>query len=170
MKKILLLSMLLFNIMAFSQSKEVNKVIDNTSSAIKKVYSDGSKIVNKAYDASVVVAPKIESALKSLGTELKVGADKVWTILIRQQLVWSICILILVLLTIFSWFHFWYRINEWHRNNEAGGYISACIITCIIAIAGTITSSLHFEAMLTGFINPEFGAMKTIATIASQIK
>lgn len=194
----------MINISSYSQSKEVNKVIDNTSNAIERVYADGTKVVNKAYEASSVIAPKIESALKSLGTELKVGANGVWNILIKQQLVWSICFLILTLSSIISWF-FFYRNNftflkegqyikgikkspEYHTNNygtnSIKGYIEEEILISnkvssnpwfkylhlIICLTLSTLSILNFSNMLTGFVNPEFGAMKTIATIASQIK
>lgn len=174
-KLFLSLSLLLITSIVNAQSKQVDNIIDKTSDAVEKVYSDGTKVVTKAYDASTIIAPKIESALKSIGSELKVATNEVWDILVKQQLVWSICILILGLITIGSWFHFWYRYskcNEGYKrsDNEGGNLVFSVIITCAIAIAGTIITSMHFTNMITGFLNPKFGAMNTIATIASQIK
>lgn len=41
------------------------------------------------------------------------------------------------------------------------------LISCILL---SVASIWNFKDMLTGFINPEFGALKTIATIAEQLK
>jgi predicted negative regulator of RcsB-dependent stress response len=40
----------------------------------------------------------------------------------------------------------------------------------IICIGLSVLSYYHFSQMLTGFINPEFGAMQTIAEVAKQLK
>lgn len=159
--------------------KTTSNIADKTVNGIDRVYTDGTKVVEKAYEVVETIAPKIEEALKSIGSSLKMSANQVWDILVRQQLVWSICYLIVTILALFSWGHFLWRFKvgstqpiqeepnkgEWKDSN-----VAMVVITCIIAVSLSITSYLHFEKMLTGFINPEYGALKTIAEVAAQIK
>lgn len=53
------------------------------------------------------------------------------------------------------------------QNKNLDNFKYPHLIICMIL---SCFSFYHFNDMLTGFINPEFGAMKTIAEIASQIK
>ncbi len=154
-----------------------DKIANTASNAVSTVYSDGKSVVQQVYSDAKSVAPKLEEAVKSLANSLKVGAGEVWDIIVQQQYVFSWCILLIILGTIGSWFHFWYRmkqgnLNNWGNksDNDGSSYILACVITCGLAIIGTIISGIHFYDMMTGFINPRFGAMKSIAEIASQIK
>lgn len=138
---------------------------DTTKVNISTVYHD----VKRGIDVN---APKIEQALGTIAKDLKVTADQVWIILVRQQKVWSICLLIGEILTIFSWTHFWYRMrkgNECKWNEKERHAISA-MITFTIASCGTIISAIYFTDMLTGFMNPEYGAMQTIAKVAQSLK
>ncbi len=146
-------------------------VIDKTSNGIERVYTDGTKVVEKAYSIAEQTSPKIEKALKSLGSSLQVTANRVWDILVKQQLVLSIGYLVLFLTTMFCWCHFWFRYEQGRKNQWGdGSYELACIITFALAVTGTIVNVYTFNSILMGFINPEFGAMKTIIEIAAQIK
>lgn len=169
MKKLLLGILILFTYNVSAEYQPTTYVFNKTANAIEHVYLDGTKVVEKAYSLGTIAAPKIGKALETLASQLKVSADNVWKILVRQQLVWSFGTLICIFVTLFSWIHFYRRLRIWH-NDTRDKYVSACVITCVLALAGTILCSMHFMDMLTGFINPEFGAMKTIAEIASQIK
>lgn len=198
----LLCLMMIISSLSYSQVPKgvnANKVIDNTSKAVEKVYSDGTNAVSTVYNDVKSLTPKVEAALKSIGTDLKVGTNAVWNILVKQQLVWSWCFLILTLTSITNWFLFYKAnigpkstelidITVKHYNDDKYGdrkikdeslekkYISknpmdaVMIIHLFICITLSIFSFINFQAMLTGFINPEFGAMKTIAEIASLIK
>lgn len=211
-KLILILALTLWVGVSFSQEKKKNsydKTVDKISNGVDTVYKDLKS-----------TAPKITATLSSLGTSLKVGAEKVWDILVKQQLVWSIAFLILTITSIFNWILFYYRnfrtvfidskncivgqkdiydkiinpeyntySNSFPKNQEyilglTGGkedilmyppkheseiknfkylHLGICIVLSCLSI-------YHFNDMLTGFINPEYGAIKTIATIASQLK
>lgn len=181
MKRIILLCsiFLLSNLVYSQEQKSITYVFDKVSNSIERVYSDGTKVVEATTAQAKILAPKLEKALESLSTQLKVSAQEVWDILIKQQLVWSICILLALLVTIFSWFHFYYRINEGRKNEwktsksntgNPSSYHIVAIVTLAFAITGTILVGCNFQEMMTGFINPKFGALQTIATIAQQIK
>lgn len=143
---------------------------DTSKVSISTVYHDVKTGVNKN-------APKIEKAIGTIAKDLKVTADQVWDILVKQQQVWSIAYLIGEITAIYSWFHFYYRIRKGRESNwgsdvkpEDASYTITVWLTFIIAMTMSIISLVHFSEMLTGFINPRFGAMKTIATVAENIK
>lgn len=224
LKYIIGVFMLLFlSTITFAQNKKDNsydKTIDKVSNATETVYNDLKS-----------TAPKISNALNSLGKELKVGVNKVWDILVRQQLVWSIVYTILTISALFNWYMFYSRnfkkpkkeelvlgkeqyisivdnpeFNKDYYNkycNETGSYYNDhkkdpryikyitkilekdCLIApplisnnkpwftnvhFIICVTLSVFSFYHFSDMVTGYINPEFGALKTIAEVASKIK
>ncbi len=180
MKKLLCLLLTIITINCYSEEvKPTTQIINKATDAVERVYADGTKVVEKAYSIGENLSPKIEKALLQLGTSLKVSGAEIWNILVRQQIVWSVCILLGLLLTVFSWWHFYYRVNEGRLNqwktdknntDAPSSYHVVVFITLGFAVTGTIVVGMHFNDMLTGFINPKFGALKTIAEIAAQIK
>lgn len=182
MKKILVLGMMLIASTTFAQSSDnaIAKAIDKGSTVVEssgnaitkateKVYSDGTAIVKEAYSITKDIAPKVEEALKSLGTSLKVGAGNVWDILVKQQRVWSICTLIGLIASIFAWVHFWKRMDILNKQDTEGAF-AAALITFGLALTGSIVVGVHFTEMITGFVNPEFGAMNSVVEYAKMLK
>lgn len=215
MKKILIFIALMTITLSFAQSKQVDKILDNSKDGVSTVYNDGKQAVSTVYNDVKSLSPKVESAIKSLATELKTTTNALWIILVRQQLVWSIGFLILTLSALFNWFIFYKRnlnvklteqdfvkgnkINkESVKNPEYSHYsmgdrgkilldtikseeeILIPIVNpnnnwfkylhLIICIGLSGLSIYHFSDMLTGFINPEFGALKTIVEVATKLK
>lgn len=155
--------------------KQTTSIVDKTSDGLSQVYGDGTNAISTVYGDIKSLAPKVEATVKQLAKGLKVGAESVWKILVKQQKVWSWCYLIGCILATFSWIHFYYRFNKGNSdkteyNTWKDSNIAITIITGVIAISLSILSIMHFESMMTGFINPEFGAMRNIITIASQLK
>ncbi len=181
---------------------------DSTKVSASTIYNDVKHGIN-------INAPKIEKAIGSIAKDLKVTADQVWDILVKQQKVWSYCFLLLTLSALTNWY-IWYSnnykkltkdnsystietgvrrennplwnsesysarvLNKWKTEEEykyerlvSNKSISIPwfkYVHLIICIILSIFSYIHFADMLTGFLNPEFGAMKTIAEIAKSIK
>lgn len=204
MKKILLSLMIILSLTISAQTskKEVATVYNDSKTAISTVYNDTKSL-----------APKITKSVNEIAKSLKIGANSVWEILVRQQLVWSICFLILTLTSIFNWCLF-YKNNlnnnlkydkvkvinqklfynedtklsdiENYPNSYAAKYrnieeeklelipnstipnFKYLHLTICLILSGL--SIYHFGDMLTGFINPKFGALKTIAEIAINLK
>ncbi len=187
MKKIILLGAFIgLTIVSFAQTgtqvvdktldkvgNSADKIANTASNAVSTVYSDSKSSISQVYgdlkDGAKYISPKLEEAIKSLANGLKVGATEVWTIIVQQQYVYSWCILLILLATVGSWIHFWYRYGIWQKSTEEG-FLFGCILTFGVALSGTFIVGFHFYDMMTGFLNPKFGAMKTIAEIASQIK
>jgi len=175
-KQLLLVTfMLLFTVVSYSQDDlDTSKTETKVSTAV--VYNDSKEAVKIVYSDVKSLSPDVQKALNKLGKSLNSSAEEVWQVLIKQQLVYSIGILIVILLTIGSWIHFYYRINEYRENpinnkgdlSESRGMVSA--LCCIIALVGTATSIIHFNMMLTGFINPKYGAIMDIMNTIKLLK
>lgn len=224
MKKLLLFAIIMSMTLTFAQSKQIDKVLDNSEKGVSTVYNDGKYAVTTVYSDAKSLSPKIESAIKSLANELKTTTNSLWNILVKQQLVWSICFLILTLSALFNWYLFYKRTQSiaknitWitltrdmigdvinprydsyykDRKDDVRGkmFINGIIgkeeysypqnpnniettkiqdifkylhLTICIGLSGL--SVYHFGDMLTGFINPEYGALKTIVTVAQSLK
>lgn len=212
MKKIII-ALLLTTSFAFATKKEKEGIYNDSKQALSTIYKDAKTL-----------APKIETAVTEVAKGLKVGAESVWDILVKQQFVWSICFLILTISSLFNWYLFYRKTYpskkniEWtilerdiigdvpnpqydkfyaknypddprgkefikgpigkeqynapkyseeinYKNKKVFYYVH--LIICLIL---SFFSFIHFSDMLTGFINPEFGAMKNIAEIALQLK
>ena len=213
MKKIILFIALMTMTLSFAQSKQVDKILDNSKDGVSTAYNDSKQAVSTVYNDIKSLSPKVESAIKSLATELKTTTNALWVILVRQQLVWSIGFLILTLTSIFNWYLFYKRnlnsnlkydkvkvINqklfykEGTTESDAKQYPNSYGLSyrnieeeelqlipnstlpnfkylhLIICIGLSGLSIYHFSDMLTGFINPEFGALKTIVEVATKLK
>lgn len=218
-----------------AQSHKTNsydKTIDKAGKGVETVYSDGKEAAKVIYKDLKDVAPKVSQGVEALAKGLKVGANNVWDILVRQQKVWSIGYLLLTIGAIINWAIF-YRKNlarliilqpkdieyvtlkkdiigeipnpkfESYYLGRVGDprgmltvqgptgaqeeflapklpaqiktqmpmfqmFLQIFHLACCVVLSGF--SFYHFSDMLTGFLNPEFGAIKTIATIVQAIK
>lgn len=199
--------------LSMSATNLFDKTVNKTNNSVETVYTDGKNAATTVYSDLKTIAPKISDGVKEVAKGLKVGAESVWCILVKQQMVWSICFLILTLSAIFNWYLFYKRnlniklkesnfvkgekdiigkipnksYNKYQDNSspEIDGPVGKEEILILIegntnywfkyihltlCLALSYFSFIHFADMLTGFINPEFGAIKTIATIVQNIK
>lgn len=228
MKKIILFIAIMSMTLTFAQSKQVDKLLDNSKDGVSIVYNDSKQAVSTVYNNVKSLSPKVESAIKSLATELKTTSNALWIILVRQQLVWSICFLILTLSALFNWYLFYKRtqtipknikwvtlerdmigdvinprfdsyylkkIDEYPGDVRTKEFIKGVIgreeyscpelsgnleqtsiqhlfkyIHLTLCLTLSYFSFIHFSDMLTGIINPEFGALKTIVEVATKLK
>lgn len=148
--------------------KSADNAITQGKNGIATVYGDGKDVVK-------YLTPKAEKLLDKLATKLETTSDKVWIILVKQQRVLSWCYFLGVLSTIFGWFNFYKAFNrgknelddsnEWKTSNSVLAS-SLFIISCIF----TYFSVVHLIPMMTGFMNPEYGAMRSILEFANTLK
>lgn len=224
MKKLVLFIAIMSMTLTFAQEKQVNQVLNNSKQGVSTVYNDGKSVVQTIYSDAKKLSPKVEQAVSSLAESLKTTSENVWSILVRQQLVWSIGFLILTLTSIFNWLLFYkrnlnikltgdcfikgkksiiedvlnprydnfYASREEYKNDPRSqatikGVIEGAEeeillpivdpnntwfkylhLTICLGLSGL--SIYHFSDMLTGFINPSYGALKTIVQVAQTLK
>lgn len=110
----------------------------------------------------------IKSALREAGEALQVGSEHVYEIFIKQQYVKAVRGLIIIMITIILLF-FLYKytlyINKLYKEEKditgEGIVYFIYIILVILMFMVSIKVSNH---ILTGFINPEYGAIQEIKT------
>lgn len=210
MKKTILLLVLAFSL---SINAQKNNALNKSSQAIETVYKDSKDGIKTVYNDLKSTTPQIKNALEALSKELKTTSDSLWKILVKQQVVWSWCFLVLIFSSALNWFLF-YRKNypkepkydkvkvikqklfykdgtsERDVQNYPNSYERTYMnveeeelriipnssvpyfkyLHLAICITLSVFSFLHFSDMLTGFINPEFGALKTIMEVVKNIK
>ncbi len=164
MKKLLIVFMMLgFLAPAFAKvdsAKGVVTKVDTNSLTAKQVYNDlksGTKDMSK----------DIKTALQSLGETLKVGSEHVYTVLVKQQIVWAIVYFLLLVFGIVALtlgYKFFGK-TEFDGEDLKKGRVLDVIITVISFLGGLILVLIgifHIPDMVTGFVNPEYGAMNDI--------
>jgi len=112
---------------------------------------------------------KADTILNTAYSSITKGSIHTYQILKTQQLVKSFHHLFYFLLGIIMTFVLFYRIKAWIKDsNDENGII--LFITTVSYIVLTVFNTLNFNEMLTGFINPEYGALKEILELFKQIK
>lgn len=163
-------------LMAFSinlSANAVKDVVDSVTTVAKDVANvvDTSKISKQIYT-------DVKAGIAGLATGLKVSAEKVWDILVLQQLVYSITALLFsIILAIISntlisrgW-KLWQKAKEESRYEADfddgiwGGMIGLGIL---ILIVGVIFTGFNLSSLITGFINPEYGAIQDIVSFINK--
>jgi ABC-type uncharacterized transport system permease subunit len=141
MKKFIILLSFLFIGLVVNAKIDTTNIVTNTNA---------EKLADKYIN-------EIESGIIALAVSLKQPAEHVYTILIKQQYVksWTYIILNLLLLVLSVIFWIFALKNDF----DDEGYLVISLLSTaslIVCIACTITP------IITGFLNPEYGAIKTI--------
>jgi|688.fasta_scaffold296518_2 hypothetical protein len=155
-------------------SKELKTVYEDTKQVTSTVYDDSKDLLKVLYEDGKIVSSKLEAALISIAEGLKTTSLKAWDILVKQQLVWSWCYLLLTLSSIFLWYRFGKQfirtqtdLTETKETKDSNTIM--LVLIGFLAVADSIASALHFEQMMTGFLNPEFGAIRTLFELAKSL-
>lgn len=142
------------------------------------VYSGKKPTINTTIvlpDSSVVSVPEVtktqvyndvKAALVQLSAALQVSADHVYKVLVRQQRVEAIT----ALSTIGSLFLISILTLIWLRSNDGQDLVDksdgVAYLLFIIPFVLTLCVCLFFiDTVMTGFFNPEYGALKEILRI-----
>lgn len=124
--------------------------------------TDSTKLKQQIYE-------DVKQVIASIAESLQVGAEHVYTVLIKQQLVSSVTNLTLIVLFVFvTWvcFRSWRAATKQLDKNYEEGIEVLQIVFCILAVCFGLFAVMYLavtaENMVTGFINPEYGAIKEI--------
>lgn len=149
--------------------------INEVNSGVSTVYDDTKNGVSTLYSDVKSIAPDAKLAIKEIYGQIKKVSSYTWNLLVKQQYVWSWCYLIGNLMFLLSTYRFWlsYKIFK-DDKNESGDIKEVNSIPLFIYGALSIIlgyfSFIHFEAMMTGFLNPEFGALRNLLEISKTLK
>jgi hypothetical protein len=170
MKKILTILMLFFTITTYSkESNIVTETITNISNKIDILKTNAINTA-KTIDTSSVskqLYTDLKSGLVGIAGALKVGAEHVYEVLVKQQIVNSILYLlcgILAFAFILNFINKTKSDEEWFNDDTdfitGLGFIR--LIQIIIGFILLLVFLFHLDNILTGIINPEFGALEQI--------
>ncbi len=132
--------------------KVLKSVVDSSALTYKEVYND------------------IKSGLSGLSNALKVGSEHVYNTLIKQQLVDSIVYLILLVISILLLLisiriYIKSTSKDWDNPNPLN---LSCIFLFIAGLIMLFLGMFNINNIITGFINPEYGAIKDILTFINK--
>lgn len=159
--------LLLLSLTVYGQSGEKSNVkLDSTA---LQAAPDTAKVTwSKVYTDT-------KDALKGIGEALKIGSEHVYSILIKQQMVVSISYLIIIAVLAFLCTFLWKLFlrdrarmskegDSWYRDcvEDHGVTVVYLILSVISTVAVAIVVGTNFERIITGFVNPEYGAIHTI--------
>ena len=156
-------------------SEAVGTIYNDSKTVVGTAYDDGKSLLKVFYDDGKILATKLETSLQSLAEGLKTTSIKAWEILVKQQQVWSWCYLFLTLSSLFLWYKFGTQLKKTQTDlTETSDLKNSNILTTVlfatIALTDSIAAGIHFEKMMTGFINPEFGALRTLFELVQTLK
>jgi len=154
MKKLILTALLsLFICVVHAQEQQII-IPDTTQVTLIKVYND------------------VTQGIQGLAQALKAPAEKVWEILVVQQKVNAITYTILLIIGLIVCIILLFTVRWlWKKADDEYDYQDIAIlitILTIIAIIAEIICIVNFVPdTITGFINPEYGAIKEILNVIS---
>lgn len=128
-----------------------------------------SDTLKASKDTSNVTWTKVygdaKNALNGLGAALKVGAEHVYEVMVKQQIVNSIVYLVIFIITCILVYFFFKMLKTKDLGEHFDDFDGICIGTMLLGTASlifTVFTLVQLNEMITGFVNPEYGAIKEI--------
>lgn len=125
---------------------------------------DTSKVTHKFYN-------DIKSAMIGLAKGLSTTADNVWDILVKQQFVKALAYMVPLLFLIIEIFFLLANIRKaQYDSDDWNRWATFSLINLVCIIISSIVVISNVDIILTGFINPEYGAINDIFHYIQSIK
>ena len=141
--------------MGYDDTKgSITEIYTDTKSAVTTIYGDMKGVATEIY-------PDVKNAITEIARGLGVGAEYVWTVLVKQQVVLGITelleLLLILCLIIAGIVWLWKIIKK----NEA---ITWKVLPGVFLILfGTLMfGEIDFVIIIQGLINPDFGAINYV--------
>lgn len=126
-----------------AQDTPFKAIPDTTKVTFTKVYND------------------VKSGLKGLREALKVGSEHVYQVMVRQQVINAITDVMAFVFCIIIWFIF-YKLMKASDFDRVNWQSVVGVIIGILNSAFLVVLLFCLSTILTGFLNPEYGAIKDI--------
>lgn len=141
MKKLIILCLsIMLSVQVVAQVKQ-----DSTKLTVKEVYNDAKQVIAQ------------------LAKALQIGTEHVYEVVVKQQLVHSITWLIIYLVGFTSiYLSLKKTVNLVQEDDD---WINLLIPLSIVALVFMVTFVWTIDDVVTGFVNPEYGALRTIMNL-----
>ena len=160
-----------------SMKKNVKDIAQGVTSDTKSLLGSADSGFAKLADSSKVslgsVYSDIKTGIEGMAAALKVGAAHVYAVLVRQQIAKSVMILLVLITGIILLRLAWKtsKSENWdEESNPQNGMAILNIVFWVIVTICIIYFVCRSQTFLTGFINPEFGAMNDIVDFVKEIR
>ncbi len=142
-------------------------ILTKTDSVVKTAQDSVTKLVNDSTKLTwLKVYEDTKEGIVTLAKALKVPAEHVYAVLVKQQVVKAVtaaawCLLLILIPTIF-----WKRLYNWAKDRQDDSDGTSWIAFALGAVApiviGIIALCIQMTDITTGIINPEYGAIQDI--------
>jgi hypothetical protein len=156
-------------------------VIEVSKSVVESITPD-SLTKSELKSTSMVIYEDMKEVISGMAAALKVGSEHVYKVLVKQQVVYALIYLITfiffgILFTIsafnlskLGWSDISYYESDWKNRGGYDAYLKNSfsaknfifIITGLVGLIGFIIGFSNIDVIITGFLNPEYGAIKEI--------
>jgi uncharacterized Tic20 family protein len=182
MKKVLSILMV-FGLLFTSQTKafNVSQTLDSVKSIATSMKDSAIQSVKSVDTSSTfkLMYSDLKQGIGALASSLKVGAEHVYEVLVRQQIVYGIVYLFLSVIgfiLILNWIKKYKDDKEkWitkdgYSGEDPTGLGIIRTIQIIIAFVMIGIGIFNIESIMTGFINPEYGAIQDVIEMVKDVK
>jgi len=175
MKKFILTLSILFalgltsNLIANTDSSAISSIITTTGNVIdstKQAITETLSVVDTSSNFKNIYND-LKGGVAAIAQSLKIGAEHVFIVLVKQQVVNAIVYLVLALIGIilaFAAYRQWGLI----KYNAKGDSIAEVrpvvfsVIFCVLSFILLIITIFNIDTIIMGFVNPEYGAIQDI--------
>jgi hypothetical protein len=131
-----------------------SRVYEDGVTAISTVYNDGKTAVSE-------LAPEIKTAIIAIAQSLGVAVEHVYTVLVKKFVVDGVVQLIPFLIGLTLLILGWIKLEKFLKGNKT---ITWHILypAGLLAVGIVALTSVNYQTMLLGLINPEYGVINYI--------
>lgn len=156
-------------------ASDLSKTAQQGKASLSTVYGDSKDGIKTIYGDISSLGGEAKGAIKDIVKELKQVSVKAWDLLVRQQMIWSLCYLAITLSSLILGYKFFNQFNFMIKDTSETGdvkekNIPLTLIYGLLFAGVGYASAIHFEPMMTGFFNSEFGALRTLIELGQKIK
>lgn len=174
MKKIVFLISLIF-VSYSSQAISLDTLANKTISTVDSIKASAVNTANQVDTSrlSKQIYADFKQALAGIASALRVGVEHVYKVLVKQQIVKAIQWTILGIIPIIFLLVFGKSVHRWAVEywDETDGFVAIpWLIFFGLCIFGLFEGITHIDTIVTGFVNPEYGAMEDIMEFVKKLK
>lgn len=176
MKKVIFLIAMVFGLMFQSKATDLSAIADSTKQFVTELKDSAVQSVKEIDTSSTFkqMYSDFKQGIVALASSLKVGAEHVYEVLVRQQIVYGVVFLIVLLIGIYlttNWLkNYKNKDEEWSDGTDPTGIGFFRTIQIIVAVIMMGIGIFHIDTIMTGFINPEYGAIQDVIEMVKDIQ
>jgi hypothetical protein len=183
MKKVLSILMV-FGLLFTSQTKafNVSQTLDSVKSVATSIKDSAVQSVKEVDTSSTfkLMYSDFKQGIVALASSLKVGAEHVYEVLVRQQIVYAIVFLSLTIIgfiLILNWIkkykddkEVWWDSCSYNGKGDVTGLGVLRFIQILVALIMIGIGVCNISSIMTGFVNPEYGAIQDVIEMVKDVR